>query len=597
MYRAPLKDIQFALNRVVGSDVLAPCPAYAEYSTETAQAILAEAGRFAESVLDPLYTSADREGARWTPDGVLTPSGFKNAYSGYVEGGWPQLRGPTAYGGQGSPTLLLTAVDELFTAANVAFRLCPLLTTGAIEALTQCGSDEQKATFLPPMISGQWTGTMNLTEPQAGSDLGLLRTRAVADGAHYRVYGQKIFITYGEHDLAENIVHMVLARIDGAPAGVKGISLFIVPKFLVNEDGSLGERNDVHCVSIEHKMGIQGSPTCTMLYGQKDGAIGYLLGEPHHGLEYMFIMMNAARLGVGIEGYAGASRAYQRALDWARNRVQGKPPGPPVPTPLPIAYHPDVYRMLVTMKSQIEAMRYLALYTAAQLDLGHHHHDAAQRQVALARSDLLIPVVKGWSTETGLELCSVGIQIHGGMGFIEATGAAQSLRDARISTIYEGTTGIQAADLIGRKLFRDKGQALSALLADIRLELAAETTSDAKLQAVVAATLENVTRLERVAKTLIELMSTNPALGSAVSVHFLKLTGLTLGAWLMSLAAQRAHEDIQSVASDSEDYGFLEAKIQTAQFFAAQILPQTLGLEQIICHGAAAVIDNNPALL
>src|SRR5690606_11715052 len=376
------------------------------------------------------------------------------------------------FGGQGAPAVLGTAVEEMWASANLAFKLCPMLTQGAIEALQRCASPQQKSAYLPKLVSGEWTGTMNLTEPQAGSDLGAVRTRAVPDGDHYRLYGPKIFITYGDHDYTPNTIHMVLARIDGAPAGTKGISLFIVPKVLINEDGSLGARNDVRCVSIEHKLGIHASPTCVLQYGEREGAVGYLVGEANRGLEYMFIMMNAARLSVGLEGYALAERAYQHAREYARTRVQGRPAGAPQEgKPAPIAYHADIKRMLLAMKSQTDAARSVALYGAMQLDLARNDPEETVRTAAQARGGLLIPIIKGWSTELGVRLASLGIQVHGGMGFIEETGAAQYLRDVRITPIYEGTTGIQAGDLIGRKVARDGGGAMQALIADMKAEL------------------------------------------------------------------------------------------------------------------------------
>ncbi|HPF25755.1 MAG TPA: acyl-CoA dehydrogenase family protein, partial [Steroidobacteraceae bacterium] len=399
MYRAPVKDIRFVLDELIDTGHIRECPAFSDYSAETTEAILTEAARFAETVLEPLCKSGDTEGAKWTPEGVITPKGFKEAYQQYAENGWAGLRAVTEFGGQHVPIVLGTAVEEMWAGANLAFKLCPMLTQGAIEALEQYGTPEQQQTFLPKMVAGEWTGTMNLTEPQAGSDLAQIRTRAVPDGKHYRLFGQKIFITYGEHDFTPNIIHMVLARIDGAPPGVKGISLFIVPKFLVKADGSLGERNDLKCASIEHKLGIHASPTCVMMYGEKQGALGYLVGEPNRGLEYMFVMMNAARLSVGLEGYALAERALQQASDWARTRVQGKPPATAArvgrsasmgtgTSPAPIIGHPDVKRMLLTMKSYTEAMRATALYAAYQLDLGAQHADEARRMAAQARGDL-----------------------------------------------------------------------------------------------------------------------------------------------------------------------------------------------------------------
>ena len=595
MYRAPLQDIQYALDVVVGSDILADCERFADYTPELAQAVLEQAAHFAEGVLEPLYASADREGAQWSVAGVRTPDGFKAAYEQFVAGGWPQLRAPVHHGGQGLPAVLVSAVEEIIASANLSFRLCPLLTQGAIEAISHCGSDAQKTTYLPRMVRGEWAGTMNLTEPQAGSDLALLRMRATPNGDHYLLQGQKIFITYGEHDLTENIIHLVLARIDGAPAGVKGISLFIVPKFLVNSDGTLGSRNDVYCASIEHKLGIRGSPTCTMIYGEHGAAIGYLLGEAHNGLATMFVMMNAARLGVGVEGYAVAERAYQQALGWARTRIQGQPPGSGPASPLPIVHHPDVRRMLLTMKSQIEAMRYLALYTAAQLDLAAQHPDASVRAAAKVRGDLLIPIVKGWCTETGLELSSLGIQIHGGMGFIEDTGAAQVLRDSRIGTIYEGTTGIQAGDLIGRKLFRDGGRALTVLADEVNKALAEFATGPVVARPIARAAADSMAELERATRELLSSMAVDAVRGGAVAVPFLRLAGVALGGWLMAKAAQCASLRLASGAVDGQR-GFLEAKLQTAQFYAEHILPQTLGLARIVGQGANSVMASNPDL-
>jgi len=594
MYRAPLQDIEFALDHVIGADALAGCPEFSEYTPELAASVLQEAARIAENVLDPLYKTADREGAHWSETGVTTPAGFKEAYRQFVAGGWPQLRAAAAYGGHGMPTLLVSAVEEIIASANLAFRLCPMLTQGATEAIAQCGSPGQQALYLPPMVRGEWTVTMNLTEPQAGSDLAQVRTRAIPRGDHYRIHGQKIFITYGEHDLAANIIHMVLARIEGAPAGVKGISLFIVPKFMVNADGSLGARNDLKCVSIEHKLGIRGSPTCTMIYGQGDGAMGYLLGEAHHGLEYMFIMMNAARLSVGLEGYAVAERAFQQALDWARTRIQGKPLGPVHGDTLPIVHHPDVRRMLLTMKAQIGAMRYLTLYTATQLDVGARHRDPAVRRAAKARGEFLIPIVKGWCTESGIEVASLGIQVHGGMGFIEETGDAQPYRDARIGTIYEGTTGIQAGDLIGRKLAKDGGAAFKSLAADIHKELATYRGSAPGAEAIVVAADAAVVELEATVAKLLADMAANPAAGAAVAVPLLRLAGVTLGGWLQARAACRA---VARLSDAHADRGFLKAKLETARFYTEQILPQAAGLTLIVRAGAGSVLDSDPSLL
>ncbi len=594
MYRAPLQDLEFALKEVIGAAALAGCPDFADYSPEFAASVLEEAAKLAETVLEPLYASADQEGAHWSESGVATPAGFQAAYRQFVAGGWPQLRAATAYGGQAMPTLLVSAVEELFSAANLAFRICPMLTQGATEAIAHCGSAELKDRYLPQMVQGTWTGTMNLTEPQAGSDLSQVRTRAVPEGRHYRLFGQKIFITYGEHDLAENIIHLVLARLEGAPAGVKGISLFIVPKFLVNDDGSLGARNDLQCISIEHKLGIRASPTCTMVYGQRDGAIGYLLGEANRGLEYMFVMMNAARLSVGLEGYAIAERAYQQARDYAKTRVQGRPVEQGAGAAQPILYHPDIRRMLLTMKSQIEAMRYLALYTSTQLDRGNHHEDPAVRGASRARGEFLIPVVKGWCTESGVELASLGIQIHGGIGFVETTGAAQALRDARIGPIYEGTTGIQASDLIGRKLARDDGATFRAFAADMHTELAGYAGAGAALGKIAAAAAAALTQLEATIDRLLADMRARPACGAAVAVPLLRMTGLTLGAWLHARAAQRATVRLGGAGVDAR---FLEAKLATARFYVEHLLPPVSGFATIIAGGAGSVVDFDPALL
>ncbi|HLW25069.1 MAG TPA: acyl-CoA dehydrogenase [Steroidobacteraceae bacterium] len=597
MYRAPLKDIQFALDEVVGAQALAGCPELAEYSSELAASVLEEAARLAESVLDPLYRSADEEGAHWSAAGVRTAAGFKEAYRQYCDGGWTQLRASPEYGGQGMPRLLVSAVEEIFASANLAFRMCPMLTGGAIEAISAVGSPAQRDLYLPRMVRGEWTGTMNLTEPQAGSDLAQVRTRAVAQGDHFLIQGQKIFITYGEHDFTENIVHLVLARIEGAPPGTRGISLFIVPKFLVNPDGSLGARNDVQCVSIEHKLGIRASPTCTMIYGQGAGAVGYLLGEPNHGLEYMFIMMNAARLSVGLEGYSVAERSYQQALEWARTRVQGRPRlGKPIDAaqPLAIQYHPDVHRMLLTMKSHIEAMRHLALYTAAELDVGHGHPDPARRASAQARGELLIPIVKGWCTESGFELASLGIQVHGGMGFIEETGAAQPLRDARIGAIYEGTTGIQAGDLVGRKLARDGGQAFRALATDIHLELAGLRGAQPPVAQSARAADEALRTLEAVIEELLGPMGADAGVAAAVAVPLLKMAGLTLGAWLHARAAHRAQARLAEGAADAI---FLKGKLETARFYVENLLPQALALNAIVRSGAGSIIESDPTHL
>ncbi len=453
-YSPPLADMRFALDELAGLPAIAQLPGCEQASADLVDAVLEEAGKLARDVLAPLNDVGDRERARLENGVVRTPTGFKEAYQKYAEGGWNALPFEPEHGGQGLPVALSTAVLEMWNSANMGFALCPLLNIGAVELLQAHGSDEQKRIYLAKMVSGEWTGTMNLTEPQAGSDVGALRTRAVKEGDHYRISGQKIFITYGDHDFTSNIVHMVLARTPDAPPGTKGISLFLAPKFLVKPDGSPGERNDIRTVSLEHKLGIHASPTCVLAFGDNAGAIGTLVGEENRGIECMFTMMNSARLNVGLQGVAIAQRAYQQARDFARQRVQGRPIG--AKTALPIIHHPDVRRMLLAMKAQIEAMRGLAYVTAGTIDRARHEPDAAAREAAQRRVDLLIPVVKAWSTDLGVEIASTGVQVHGGMGYIEETGAVQHLRDSRINPIYEGTNGIQANDLIGRKLMREQ---------------------------------------------------------------------------------------------------------------------------------------------
>src|SRR5277367_6845005 len=486
-YQAPLHDMKFVLRELIDWQLLAELPGFGEMTPDLADAVLEEAAKFAAGVLSPLNRSGDLEGARWQDGEVLTAAGWKQAYSRFDADGWAALSCPAEFGGQNLPRVLSALIEEMWNAANVAFALCPMLTRGAIDAIELRGSKAQKEMYLPKMVAGEWTGSMNLTEPQAGSDLSAVRTRAVPDGnGRYLLTGQKIFITYGEHDLTANIVHMVLGRVAGAPEGVKGISLFLVPKFLVKTDGSLGERNDVHCVSIEHKLGIHASPTCVLAFGQNGGAAAELVGEENRGLEYMFIMMNAARYSVGLEGVGLSERATQVALAYARERIQGTQAGERGGERVPIIRHPDVRRMLLLMKSQTEAMRALAGVVAVSLDAARLHPRAEDRERHQAFADLMIPVVKGWCTENSVDIASLGIQVHGGVGFVEETGAAQFLRDARITPIYEGTTGIQANDLIGRKLARDGGSAARAVTAEMR-ELAAALASAPDLAAPAAA--------------------------------------------------------------------------------------------------------------
>jgi alkylation response protein AidB-like acyl-CoA dehydrogenase len=590
-YRPPVDDQCFVIEHLLGHERLAAL--YPDYSADTGASVLEEAGKFAAQVLGPLAWTGDREGARWTPDGVRMPESFRDAYRQFVEGGWTQLNGPQEYGGLGMPSVIGTAVAELWSGANLSFKLCPMLTQGAVEALTHCASPELKQKYLPKLVSGEWTGTMNLTEPQAGSDLAQVRTRAVPDGDRYRIFGQKIYITYGDHDFVDNIVHMVLARIDGAPPGVKGISLFVVPKRHIEADGSVGAPNDVRCASIEHKLGIHASPTCVMLYGENDGALGELVGEPNRGLEYMFIMMNAARLSVGLEGFAVATRALNQATDYARTRVQGRAAGSPSQQPVAIIEHADVRRMLLTMKSGTEAMRALALYAALQLDIAAEERNDELRERAQRRADLLIPVVKGWSTEFGNELAWLGVQVHGGMGFVEETGAAQWLRDVRITTIYEGTTGIQAMDLAGRKLARDGGATMAALLAEVRADLERGGPEARHAPELRGAMQDAVRALEDATAAMIAQYPVDTAAALAVSVPYLKLCGYVLGGWLMANSA--------SVAAGLLDAGrereFATAKLQTARFYVAQVLPLVHSLAAVVKHGGASVVAAESALI
>ena len=583
-YAAPLKDMKFVVNELAGLAQIAKLPGCEDATPDTVDAILEEAGKFAAGVLDPLNWSGDQEGSQWKDGAVTTPKGFKQAYRQFVEGGWNALPLEPEWGGQGLPKLVSTPVTEMVTSANMAFSLCPLLTQGAIEALLLCGSDYLKKTFLQKMVSGEWTGTMNLTEPQAGSDLALLRAKAVREGDHYRISGQKIFITYGEHDLTDNIVHLVLARTPDAPEGVKGISLFVVPKFMVKPDGSLGERNSAVCASIEHKLGIHASPTAVMVY---DNAVGYVVGEENKGLAYMFIMMNAARFGVGMEGVAIGERAFQRALAYAKDRLQGKDMVDGGAT-VPIIRHPDVRRMLMLMKSQTEAMRALAYVVAAATDTAQRHPDKAVRAQNQAFVDLMIPVVKGWSTETGIEVASLGVQIHGGMGFIEETGAAQHLRDARITTIYEGTTGIQANDLMGRKIAREGGATIKAWLAHLAAfdaELAASKSAD--VAAIRAALATGAKAIAECVDYVLATAGTDPKAAFSGAVPFLRLAGIVAGGWQMARAAQVAERRLAAGEGDAE---FYRAKIVTARFFAEQVLVEAPALGNIVTRGSAAVM-------
>lgn len=577
-YQAPVKDMLFVLNHLAGLPAVAALPGFEEATPDTAQAVLEEAAHFAGEVLAPLNQPADREPGAWRDGAVTTAPGFKQAFRQYAEAGWQGMNHPAEYGGQGLPGLLGAATSEMLNAANLSFSLCPLLTNGAIEALLTAGSAELRERYIGPMISGKWTGTMNLTEPQAGSDLALLRSRAEPQGdGSYRISGTKIFITYGEHDLAENIIHLVLARLPDAPEGVKGISLFLVPKFLVNADGSLGQRNDVHCVSIEHKLGIKASPTATLQFGDAGGAVGYLIGQENRGLDAMFIMMNAARFAVGMQGVAVSDRAYQHALAYAAERVQSRPVDGSSREAVTIIHHPDVRRILGTMRAVTEAGRALAYYTAGHADLAHASPDEKARARHLAVQEYLVPIVKGWCTEMSIEVTSLGVQVHGGMGFIEETGAAQFYRDARILAIYEGTTAIQANDLVGRKTLRDGGAVARWLLDQVR------QTEDALLARNDPAATRVAGPLKAAREALasaVDYVLANAAGKTnavfAAAVPYLMLAGTTLAGWQMARAL------LASLDLKQEDPGFHAAKIATAQAYALHKLTQAPGLAAVV---------------
>ena len=586
-YTAPVKDMLFAIEHLANISQVAQIPGFEDAGLDTAAAVLEECAKFNEGVVAPLNVEGDRNPSSLKDGVVTTTPGFKEAFRQFAEGGWQGLQHPQAFGGQGLPKTIGAACGEMLNSANLSFALCPLLTDGAIEALLTAGSEELKATYLEKLISGQWTGTMNLTEPQAGSDLALVRSRAEPqpDGT-YKIFGTKIFITYGEHDMAENIVHLVLARVSGAPEGVKGISLFVVPKFLVNKDGSLGARNDVHCVSIEHKMGIKASPTAVLQYGDNGGAVGYLVGEENRGLEYMFIMMNAARYAVGVQGIAVSERAYQHAVRYARERVQSRPVDGSVAGSATIIHHPDVRRMLMTMRATTEACRAMATVAAAAYDAAHHHPDAQVRADNATFYEFLVPLVKGYSTEMSLEIASLGVQVHGGMGFIEETGAAQYYRDAKILTIYEGTTAIQANDLVGRKTARDGGRTAKAIAAQIEKtedQLRASATADAlavakRLTAARQAFLDVVDFVAGGAKA-------HPNDVYAGSVPYLMLAGNLVAGWQMARALLVAQE----LSAKGQDTAFMQAKIATARFYAEHILTRAPGQRDAIVEGASSV--------
>ena len=596
-YSAPVKDMLFNIEHLARIDQIAQLPGFEDADLGTAQAVLEESAKFNEEVLAPLNWAGDQNPSVWKNGVVTATPGFKEAYKQFAEGGWQGLQHPVEFGGQGLPKTIGTVCGEMQNSANMSFALCPLLSDGAIEALLTAGSDELKAIYLEKIVSGQWTGTMNLTEPQAGSDLALVRTRAEPqpDGT-YRIFGTKIYITWGEHDMAENIVHLVLARVQGAPEGVKGISLFVVPKFVVDAQGNPAARNDVQCVSIEHKMGIKASPTAVLQFGDGlsgsladsvgPGAVGYLVGQENRGLEYMFIMMNAARYGVGVQGIAVAERAYQKAAQFARDRVQSRPVDGSMNTSAPIIHHPDVRRMLMTMRAYVQGCRALASVAAAAFDVAHHHPDAQARKEHQTFYEFMVPLIKGFSTEMSLEVTSMAVQVHGGMGFIEETGVAQYYRDAKILTIYEGTTAIQANDLVGRKTARDGGQAAKAIATQV-----ATTVADLQANGSVDA-LAMAKRLDAARAAFVDVVDfvaghskASPNAVYAGSVPYLMLAGNLMAGWQMGRSLLVAQE--QWAAGVDKD--FMQAKISTARFYADHILTKVPGLRDSIVDGADAV--------
>ncbi len=593
-YQAPLRDMGFVLKHVVDLGAVAALDGYGHAEGEVVEAVLGEAARLASAVMAPLNRTGDQQGSKLENGVVRTPDGFKEAYRQFTSGGWGAVSFPEEWGGGGMPWLVGMAVQEMFSAANMAFFLCPLLNQGAVELIEAHGTPAQKATWLPKMVSGAWSGTMNLTEPQAGSDVGALRTKAVrqADGS-YRITGTKIFITYGEHDLTENIVHLVLARTPDAPSGSRGVSCFIVPKYRVNEDGSLGARNDLRCVSLEHKLGIHASPTCVMSFGDEGGAVGYLIGEENRGLRCMFTMMNVARLSVGFEGLAIAERAFQQAVNYARERRQGKPLGAAAPDAAIIA-HADVRRMLMLMKSQIEAMRALLYLNAEAIDYARRHADAQVRARYQGLVELLTPVSKAWATDLGVELASLGVQVHGGMGFIEETGAAQHWRDSRIAPIYEGTNGIQALDLVLRKLPLEGGEVVGGFLADMRaLGQALAGEGDADLAAIGQGLASALEDFAATTTWLQEAAARDANEAAAGASAYLRLFGITAGGYMLARGAAAAAK----LRAGGENDPFLAAKIAIARFYAEQVLPQTRGLSGPIMRGAATLFAIAPDLL
>lgn len=587
-YTAPLKDMLFCMKELAQLDSIASLPGFEDAGLETAQAVLEESARFTQEVLAPLNRLGDTNPPKWTDGAVATTPGFKEAFAQFAAGGWQGLQHPAELGGQGLPKVIGAACTEMLNSANMGFSLCPVLTDGAIEALMTAGSAEQQALYIPKMIAGQWTGTMNLTEPQAGSDLAKVRTRAEPQGdGSYKIFGTKIFISHGEHDMAANICHLVLARVVGAPEGVKGISLFMVPKFKLTAQGELGEHNDVYCVRLEHKLGLHASPTAVLQFGDHGGAIGHLIGEENRGLETMFIMMNAARYAVGLQGIGVAERAYQQAVAFAKDRIQSRPVDGSLPDSGPIIHHPDVKRMLMTMRALIEGGRAMASVTAAAFDVAHRHPDPATRSQSRARYEFMVPLVKGYCTEMSQEVTSLGVQVHGGMGFIEETGAAQHLRDARVLTIYEGTTAIQANDLVGRKTARDGGQTAKMIAAEVALtEASLMGRSSAASQSVHKRLSAAREAFEQVVDFVVSDIKAQPNAVFAGSVPYLMLAGNLVAGWQMTKSLVIAEDQLAQGLGDAD---FLRAKVVTARFYAEHILVKAPAVRDAILEGASSV--------
>ena len=588
IYAAPIRDMRFVMEELCGLEEIASLPGLEEATPDLVAAVLEEAAKVAGEVLAPINQQGDVQGSQLVDGQVVTPDGWKEAYTTFTEGGWNGAVNEPEWGGMGLPWLVNAAVQEMIHGANMAFALCPMLTQGAIEAISLNGSEKLKQQFLPKMVSGEWTGTMNLTEPQAGSDLGAVRTRAERLDGHYLITGQKIFITYGDHDLTDNIIHLVLARLPDAPAGVKGISLFVVPKFILEDDGTPGRRNDVQCVSIEHKLGIHGSPTAVLSFGDQGGAVGYLVGEENRGLEYMFVMMNLERLVVGIQGLGVSEHAYQQAVAYARERIQGQPVGTNGDERLPIIHHPSIRRDLMAMRAEIEAMRAVAYAAARASDLYYRHPDEAERQRNKSRLDLLTPVVKGWCTERSVELTSIGVQVHGGMGYIEETGASQHFRDARITPIYEGTTAIQANDLVGRKIIRDGAKSARSLFAEMRaLDGGLASNADESAAVMRTALKSAIDDASAVVDWLLDVARRDPRLPAAASIKVLHVFGTLLGGYEMARALLAASKQLAAGEGDPQ---FLKAKVVTARFYAEQILPQTASLRGAIADASETAL-------